>query len=589
MFKALAVVKRCLALFAHDERKNLYFLTAIVAAMSLVELIGVVSILPFMSVVTNPESIISNKFLFNTYQYFNFQTETGFLLFLGGFALAALVIGNSVRALSSYMLVKFSQMQNHHLGTRILNNYLSQPYEYYLKTNSSDLIKIVLDEVSQFINSIVQPMLKGFARCCTAIFLIAMLVFVNPKVAIIMGLVLGTCYLVLYQLLKKRISSLGKQRVQFNRQRYRIISEVSGGIKEVKLMNHEETYLSEFDNPSEGYAITQSYNSLIGELPKYALEVVAFGGILSTVMYLIATQGQAQAISLTALYAFAGYKLMPALQEIFSSVNKVKFSLPVLKLVEESLHANEQIIKSTFTEDAKLAFTKGLELKNVYFQYANTDSQTLKNINLEIKANSTVGIKGPTGSGKTTLIDIILGLLIPSQGKILIDGVEISSENLRAWQQQIGYVPQSIYLLDNTIAANIAFGIPEKERNLEKIKMAANLAQISTFIETELPKSYQTQVGERGVRLSGGQRQRIGIARALYHDPSLLVFDEATSALDHETEKAVMESIEKLAGKKTILMIAHRLSTLAGVDQVVELNNGELTYSKKEEAGETYA
>jgi ABC-type multidrug transport system fused ATPase/permease subunit len=265
---------------------------------------------------------------------------------------------------------------------------------------------------------------------------------------------------------------------------------------------------------------------------------------------------------------------MPALQEIFSAVTKIRFTMPVLGLVEKSLNSAPEFASKVGKKQGVLKLKNNLCLKNISFRYFGSSFDALKNITLVVKANTTVGIVGPTGSGKTTLVDLVLGLLRPSEGKIYIDGEELNQDNLSTWQADIGYVPQSIYLSDDTIERNIAFGVPEHEIDFEQIKKVARLAQIDEFIESQLPKAYKTFVGERGVRLSGGQRQRIGVARALYHGPDLLVFDEATSALDDETEKALIDSIERLSGQKTILMIAHRLSTLERADQTIRIEKG---------------
>lgn len=572
------VLKRALTLLSERERKKLGLLAIAVVGMSFMELFGIVSILPFMSVATNPETIHENQYLYWAYQTFEFSSENRFLVALGMLALVALVVGNLFRAFSSFLLLRFAQMQVHHLGERVLRSYLYRPYEYFLTQNSSDLTKTVLGEVGQLINGLYVPSLRAFGRACTAVVIIGMLVFLNPEVALVMALVMGAFYFLIYKGLKKTIHNLGESRVAANQKRFRIVNEASGGIKELKLMNKEEVYLKDFSKPSKSFARTQAKNAVIGDLPKYLLEIVAFGGMLSIVIYLIATQGQGKAISMAALYAFAGYKLLPALQQIFIAVTKIRFTLPVLGLVESSLNSRPDMASKDSATDVQsvLKLNNELLLKDVSFRYFGASFDALKNINLAIQTNTTVGIIGPTGSGKTTLVDLVLGLLRSTNGKITIDGQELNSSNLSSWQADIGYVPQSIYLSDDTIEKNIAFGVPTDEVDHEQIKKAACLAQISEFIETQLPQGYQTFVGERGVRLSGGQRQRIGVARALYHEPDLLVFDEATSALDDETERSLMESIEQLSGKKTILMIAHRLSTLKKADRVIRIEKGEI-------------
>lgn len=568
------IIKRVLDILQQEERRKLFFLCLMVVGMSLVEFFGVVSILPFISVAMEPGMIHSNVYLSTAYRFLGFSSETTFLVFLGSGSLMILVLGNAFRAFSSFLLLRFSYLQSHFLGERILRTYLYKRYELLMSQNSSDLSKTILAEVSQVVNGIMIPGLRAFGRAVTALALIVLLTWINPVVAFVIAIALSAFYLIIYRLLKGRIQELGKNRIKYNKKRFRVLSEISGGIKELKLMNKEEAYLREFKNPSENVALIQAYSTTIGDLPRYLLEVIVFGGMLSLIIYLIYTQGQSSGISVAALYAFAGYKLMPALQEIFLSATKIRLTLPVLSLVENSLSG--EVDRLDQPNNLPVLFNDSVTLRDVSFSYIGATSKTLSSVSIRIKANSTVGIIGPTGSGKTTLVDLVLGLLTPTAGKILIDGIELNEGNIRCWQSYIGYVPQYIYLVDDTIERNIAFGVPVELIDRGQVIRASRLAQLEDFIMNKAPEGYNTVVGERGVRLSGGQRQRIGVARALYHNPRLIVFDEATSALDHETERALMDSIDVLYGKKTILMIAHRFSTLGKADQIIRVSNGSV-------------
>lgn len=571
----LNVLKNCISLLTPSEQRKLVILVVAVSLMSLFELVGVASILPFMSVAVNPESMETNEFLSAINRSFQFSSQKSFLLFLGIGALFTLILGNLLRAVASYLLLKFAYIQAHLLGLRVFKNYLNQSYEFHLSQNSSMLTNIVTSEIPQLVNGVFVPLLRAFGRFVTALLIILMLILLDPYVALIMALLLGLAYMGVYRFLKKKINKLGRERESMGASRFKYLSEASGGIKEVKLMGKEQSFINQFVIPSERFAYGQAHNVIIGDLPKYFLEVIAFGGIISLVLFLIASKGTTQAIALVSLYAFAGYKLMPALQEIFSSLTKVRFYYPIVELVRKHLGEMKEFSHEKDIDTSEpLVLKKCIEIRDLSFKYSNSDKMILKNVNLKVRSNTTVGVIGSTGSGKTTLIDLILGLLIPSSGEIIIDGKVLSNSNIRLWQSQIGYVPQVIYLTDDTIESNIAFGVPKNEIDLGKVKKACELAQIAQFIENELTLGYQTIVGERGVRLSGGQRQRLGVARALYHNPSLIVFDEATSALDNETEKALMDSIENLSGKKTIIMIAHRLSTIEKADQVIKLDKG---------------
>jgi ABC-type bacteriocin/lantibiotic exporter with double-glycine peptidase domain len=579
IYRIITRLQRVLNLLTTAERHRLYYISIAVVCMSFMELIGIVSILPFMTVVTNQTSIHSNRYLSHLYVYCNFQSDRSFLLGLGSFAFITLVVSNVLKGFSSYLLLQFAHMQNFYLSRRVFNNYLNQPYEFFLKRNSSDLTKNVLSEVSQVVNGVFVPLLRAGGRLFSAFFIFIVLVFISPELAFIVSLTLGISYFLIYSFLKKKIARTGKESILMNRIRTRVVNEAGGGIKEIKLLNKESSYLSAFDVPSMKYAKVQTYNAMIGDISKSAMETIAFGGIILIVIYLLANSDKNHAIPMISLYALAGYKLMPSLQEVFNCVTKIKFHIHSVDILFESLNMETFYEVKNKAAVTSLKFNEKIVLRDVNFNYSGSSRNVLTDINLTIGLNTSIGIIGPTGSGKTTIVDLILGLLTPVSGELVIDDVVVSSTNLSSWQKNIGYVPQSIYLSDDTILANIAFGSHKDHADLSKAKNAARMAQLDRFIEDELPDGYQTIVGERGVRLSGGQRQRIGIARALYHDPKLIVFDEATSALDSLTEKEVINAINSLLGHKTLIMIAHRLSTIQKCDHVILINKGHIVAS----------
>lgn len=567
--------RRVVSLLSPEDQKKLRLITAGLVAMSFLELLGVVSILPFMSVAMQPEIITKNKWANMLYEFLGFNSNETFLYFLALTSIGMIVLSNVVKATSTFVITKFSNDQILKIGDRAITNYLSRDYDFYLSFNSSELTKVVMSEVSQFVNLILIPSLRILARLMVISTIMLLLLYVNALAVLAMSVVLGGVYLTLYQLTKKKLLDYGDDRVKANKQRYQVLSELSGGIKEIKIMHKERFYREEFYAPSKLLTEAQTYSTLLGEIPRYFLEVIAFGGILTVSIILIGVHGPQKAMALISLYAFAGYKLMPSVQEIFSLITKVRYAMPVLDYVEKTLSLDKRSLDSE--EDVeKIPFHNEISIKDLCYKYSGNERLVLDNINLSIKAKTTVGIVGPTGSGKTTFVDLILGLLKPTHGKVLVDGNEITARDVRQWQKNIGYVPQAIYLADVSIKKNIAYGIPEHQIDMSKVRLAAQMAQIDTFITGSLPASYETVVGERGVRLSGGQRQRLGIARALYGQPELIVFDEATSALDSETESALMESINNLSGKKTIIMIAHRLETLSGADRIIKISNGKV-------------
>ena len=353
------------------------------------------------------------------------------------------------------------------------------------------------------------------------------------------------------------------------------------GIKDIKLHSSEGEFLKRFAVPSKKLQHYHAQKTIISFLPRYLFEVIAFGGIVGIIISLLSTNTLNNAntiLPIISLYVMAGYRLMPALQQIYSGLSDIKFNHPAFEalVLDFSSSTNEKVEQ---IKHATIPFKDKFEISQLSFSYENSNTKTLDELNLIIYPNTTVGIVGSTGAGKTTLIDLILGLLAPESGSISLDGVEINKHNISAWQNIIGYVPQSIYLTDDTIEANIAFAKSRDEINIDKAIKAAKMANLHEFITTSLPEQYKTFIGERGVRLSGGQLQRIGIARALYHDPTVLVLDEATSSLDGITENAIMDAINNLSHEKTIIMIAHRLSTVKECDLIHFMSNGKIIES----------
>ena len=364
--------------------------------------------------------------------------------------------------------------------------------------------------------------------------------------------------------------------MQANQERYTVLSEAFGAAKEVKVGGLEQAYIQRFAKPAEIWATGQATAQVIAQLPRFALEAIAFGGMLIVVLYLMAKSGSfAAAVPIIALYAFAGYRLMPALQQIYGAFTALRFVGPAL----DALHEDLISLQGSNTQDrliTPLSLTHAIELNKVSYHYPNASQPALKDISINIPAHSKVGFVGATGSGKTTAVDVTLGLLEPQTGHLNVDGQPINAANRRRWQRAIGYVPQHIYLADDSVTANIAFGVNAEDIDQQAVERAAKIANLHEFVSNDLLQGYETTVGERGVRLSGGQRQRIGIARALYHDPQVLILDEATSALDNLTEHAVLESVNNLGYDITIIMIAHRLSTVRQCDQIYLLERGKV-------------
>ena len=578
----MEVIKTFFDLLTPRERGNLYLLFCAVLVMAGLEVVSVGSIMPFLQVAADPASVHENAYLSWTYETSGFADTNSFLIALGLAALVALVISNAFIVFTTWALFRYVWGRNHSLSRRLLRSYLYRPYEYFLIRNSAELGKNILEEVKEVTGQMLLPALRGGAKAIVALFIIGFLFFVDPVVAGMVTVILGLAYAGVYYAVRDRLDRTGAERVEANTKRYQFVSEAFGGIKEVKLRGKEGAFLDQFDPPSKHYARVQAHYRMIKKAPRYILEAVAFGGIILIAVYLIAVQDNIrQVIPMLGLYAFAGYRLMPALQRAFTGLASARFNIAALEKIHEDLQKRAVAAPhvstngTSDTTDAPLALDDRLALEDVSFTYPGAEEPAIKDLSLEIPAHTTLGFVGKTGSGKTTTVDLILGLLRPQQGMISVDGTLLrEGGTIRRWQQDIGYVPQQIYLADDTVARNIAFGVPEEDIDMDAVRDAARWAHIHDFITGELPDRWQTVVGERGVKLSGGQRQRIGIARALYHRPSVLVLDEATSALDHATEASVMEAIYALEGDHTMLMIAHRLSTVKRADNIVMLERG---------------
>ena len=570
--------KKLLFLLSHSERKNAVFLLLIILIMALLDMMGVASILPFMAVLTNPDIVETNSFLNNIFQIsknIGVENKQQFLFSLGIVVFTLLVFSLIFKALTNYLQVRFVQLGQYNISKRLVEGYLNQPYTWFLNRNSADLGKTILSEVDQVVGSGIAPAIDLIAKGMVIIALITLLIIADPKLAIVVGFTLSAAYGLIFYLIRRYLNKIGKERLRSNELRYTSISEAFGAAKQVKVGGLEQTYVSRFSNPAKIYAITQVYFKVLSQLPRFFLEAIAFGGILLSILYLMSRSGSFNTIlPIISLYVFAGYRLLPAIQQVYASFTRLAFVGPSLDKLHEDI-SNLNSYKPN-QDEAVLTLNKKITLNNIDYNYPNSSRIVLKNINLSIDAKSTVGIVGATGSGKTTTVDIILGLLEPKRGNLKIDEKIITKQNSKSWQRSIGYVPQEIYLSDDTIAANIAFGINDKIINQEAVERVAKIANLHQFVIDELPKQYQTTIGERGVRLSGGQRQRIGIARALYHNPKLLILDEATSSLDNQTERAVMDAVNNLSNNITIIIIAHRLSTVMKCDKIFLLEKGEL-------------
>jgi ABC-type multidrug transport system fused ATPase/permease subunit len=566
-------------LLTYSDKKRTAVLMALIIIMALLDMIGVASVMPFMAVLTNPHLIETNTYLIALYQFaghFGVINNAQFLTFLGGLVFVMLIISLSFKIITSYLQFNFISSCEFNISKRLLERYLNQSYSWFLNRHSADLARNILSDVGAVIDHCIHPLINIFVYGSVTIALLVLLFLLDPFIALLVILILGITYGIIFKFIKKFLSRIGVERVRCNQDRFIAVSEAFGAVKEVKIGRHENFFVKNFAKPAEIYAKHQASAQAISTLPRFLIEAVAFGGIILFILFLISLKNDLSTVlSVISVYVFAGYRLMPALQQVYWSFSQLRFFKPVLDKLNEGVIGlkYDDLIYETINS---VTLKQAIILNNIGYTYPNATKPALKDISLNIPAYSIVGLVGVTGSGKTTLADLILGLLEAQQGTFVVDEKIINNSNHRYWQHIIGYVPQRIYLIDDSIAANIAFGVEPNSIKQNDVELAAKIANLHDFVINDLPEGYATRVGEQGVRLSGGQIQRIGIARALYHRPQVLILDEATSALDGITEQAVMEAVYNIGHKITIILITHRLNSIQKCDYIYFLEKGQV-------------
>ncbi len=564
-----------------SEKRGALKLLFLMGLLALLEATGVASIMPFLAILSSPDLIESNSVLAKLSAWTGVTSPDQLLLVTGALVFCLVVSALVLQALVVWAQVRYAGDLMHSWSCRIVETYLQQPYEWFLSRHSSELSATTINEVNQVIYHAVLPTLMIASNALVAVAVFAFLLIIDPLLAATTVIVLAGAYVTTYRFLRGRIVRAGESWLESNQGRYHVLAEAFTGIKEVKVLHAEKSFAGQFESVSRRMCDAMIWSKVIGQVPSIAMQAIVFGGMLLVVLYVLATRGGfAAGLPMIGLYAFAGYKMMPALQRIYVQLAEMEFSSVALASLRGPLRfakgprSSLQASASVRDVESRVRLAKQLEFRDLVYRYPGSEIPTLKHMSFTIPAGSKVGIVGSTGSGKTTTVDIILGLLRPSAGSVLVDGREIDDALLRPWQASIGYVPQTIFLADTSLAGNIAFGIPKEGIDLDRVEAVSKLASLHSFVADEFPEKYESRTGERGVRLSGGERQRVGIARALYHDPDVLILDEATSALDNVTERLVMEAVDGLAPSKTVIIIAHRLSTVKNCDTIFFLQDG---------------
>lgn len=579
----LSTWKKMWELLERRERRNAWFVLTIVVVAALASAAMIGSVMPFLTVLARPQTIHEVKALSEAYRMFGYTSDYAFLVALGFASLGVIVVANVLQILRIWAVVRFASQRSYSFSYRLMATYLRQPYEYFIDHHSGDMSTRLLSEAQIAVDQFLQPAANAIASLLTTTVVVLMLVWVNPVVALTAFAVFGGVYGFTLIISRGLVRRAGRLRAEANAKRFRIANEALGGIKDIKLLGREGIYLDHFREAVQQVVRSARLVALIGQLPRYTMQIVAFGGIIVLCLVLVSPKGLSSGralgdiLPLLGVLAFAGQRLMPELSTLYQSLAQLQFGRSAIETLHADLVGTVSGSPLPKTIPMGLGLVNEIALERVSYRYPKVDVPSIEDISLSIRAGEKVGIVGTSGAGKSTFADIVLGLLRPTAGRMTVDGREITEDCVRAWQQSVGYVPQDIFLTDSSIAENIALGISSEDINAERVVRAARIAQLDRFITEELPEGYDTTVGERGVRLSGGQKQRIGIARAMYHEAELIVFDEATSALDNVTEREVMSAIDNLPGDKTVLIIAHRLSTVRRCDRILFLESGRVS------------
>jgi ABC-type multidrug transport system fused ATPase/permease subunit len=546
------------------------------------DLIGVIAIVPFLSVLSNPEFVRTNRYASEVYEFFGFRSPDAFLLAFGLALVLFLFLNAGVRSFVTYAINRWSFGRGHSLACRVLQQYLRQPYVFFLDRHSAELANHILGETQRVVGLVYRPVADLFSAAMTTVLLLALLVWREPFATGAAVIVFGGSYLALFVLVRPRLRRLGDVIYRTGIEKSTITWELLSGIKQIRLSARERNYLDSFKVPSGQGARANATATTLRQVPKFVLEGVAFGGIILFTVTLVARSGSAgqaaisQALPTLGLFAMAGYRLLPNLQIIYNAVSTIKLGAPAVDAIHESLFRLDSSAGLPATPPKPLGLREKIEIRHVTVRYPGASAPSLSDVSFSVDRGMTLGIVGMTGSGKSTLADVLLGLLEPESGEVVVDGTVLDRTNIRSWRSSVGYVPQQVFIAEGDVAGNVALGVPPAEVSEERLLEATAMAQIHRLVLEKMADGFQTRVGQAGVKLSGGERQRIGIARALYDDPDVIVFDEATSALDNLTERRIIDDIRALSGRKTVIMIAHRLSTVRHCDMILVLENGRI-------------
>ncbi len=571
-----------------EQKIKLIVMLIVILAGALFELLGVSAIMPLLSVAISPETMNEKWYLLLISDIFGFRDTKQIIVFLALMLVFVYIVKNAYISMMYDLQYRFIFNNQRRLAVKMMNSYIHQNYLFHVSRNVAELQRNVTEDVNGFYTVVLNAM-QFIAEASVCVVLAVFLLRIDVMTTLVVAALVFVFAILVGIVFKKTLVKKGKENRSVSIRLTKWVLQSFSGIKEIKVMNKEDFFLKNYEQTYRRFTVLQRQQSMLTFVPRPVMETVCIGGLLLTMavkVYAFDTD-LTEFIPALSAFAVAAFRMLPSFNRISGYMSAMMFNRPAIDVLYDDLTEIERLQKKTADENRKeepLSIQNGIFVKKVSFRYPSADRQVLENLDLEIENNTSVALIGASGAGKSTLADVILGVLEPEGGSVLVDGKDIR-ENMDAWHASIGYIPQAIYLMDDTIRANIAFGVEKDEVNETMLWKALREAQLEGFVKS-LPDSLDTVIGDRGVKLSGGQRQRIGIARALYRNPQVLILDEATSALDNDTETEVMNAIDSLHGTRTLIVIAHRLTTIKKCDKIYEVGNGTVTLRNKEDVFE---
>ena len=575
-------IKKLRVILTRSDRFQLVSLLGCVLVATVFEVIGVFSVLPFMQVVSTPELIKTNEWLKWLNTTMEFSSDRSMMVWMGVGVLGIYFLTALVNTVNGWLISRTVWRIAHLLCMRLLHRYTQMPFEFFLRSNSAELVKKVISDIHSLVSGVIMAGCQFLASAFKILFILLFLFVYSPKLALLAFVIYGSAYGLLHLARHRYLERLGSERLETISMRIKLFTETLSGIRTLRVNGATNLFVNQFETASARFSDIQPRFLLTNLVPKHVIELLAFSGIIGIVLFvLINGHSLLEIIPTLSVFAIATYKLLPALNSAFYQAANFSLNLPVIDVVYEDLRQNSDLLPplDQFHSAPPVVLKRQIHVDDVTYRYDDESVAVLNGINLKIEKGSRNALVGTTGCGKSTLIDVMVGLLFPEVGSLVVDGTSLTRKNVSGWQRKIAYVPQEVFLYDVSIAANIALGVPREDIDLDLVKKSAELAQAADFIESDTLQGFDTIIGEHGVRLSGGQRQRLGLARAFYLQPEVLFLDEATSALDSVTEEAVMHSVENQMPGITVVMIAHRLSTVKFCDTIFYIEKGRVVDS----------